>query len=106
MLGPALSQLLGRLLVIPDDERSQEQKALLSELASLLVANTAEEPRAIAGKSRIMANTLSDGRIELFSITEPFRPTPESITEPYEPPALQRCSRCNQAFPITTQPKA
>jgi hypothetical protein len=97
MLGPALTQLFGRLSAIPERERTTEQKAQLSELA-LLFASTPDHPRpAHLELDTQLRAKLHGADMRLFAITEPYDPPPQT--------PLVRCNVCQQAFPIMTQPK-
>jgi hypothetical protein len=97
MLGPALTQLLGRLSVIPDKERTPEQTALYKELA-LLFAAVPNHPGPAHAKLDSQLRVKLRDDIHLSAITGPYDPPAE--------PIIVRCNTCGQAFPIMTQPKS
>jgi hypothetical protein len=94
MLGPALTHLLQMLSSIKDEDRTEEQKAVYTELRALFLAfpPPSEDRRHLNNIERLLAHP----DMKLFS----------SILEPYKPPAPsgQKCNNCGQNFPVTTQP--
>jgi hypothetical protein len=102
MLGPALTQLLGRLAVIPQKQRTEEQEALFTELHLLFVA-LPDRPKLTHVELDVQlrqilpsaANNIVD---KMLSYTKPYEPKPV--------PSAEQCKKCNQNFPVMTQPSA
>jgi hypothetical protein len=93
MLGPALTNLYGRLAGIPAAERTTEQKALLAEL-QLLSAAEAE----ITPKLGQLGSIIDPDALGFFSITRPERTRPDPNA------GGTTCKTCGQYFPVSTQP--
>jgi len=130
MLGPALTNLLHRLAEIPAPDRTPNQQALFEELNWLFAASLGEGPgdAASAQTNALRAapeiqSFLDSDLVKAFrlaptvaalrnsrafaSITYSYDPTANApmSTYPLDPASSgQKCNKCKQYFPVSTQP--